>query len=108
MSLSGNFNSPLELDGEVLTATGTSDGADKGDELVSRHIAVHQGGNLARGAATTGLKWSTDPPLNADGFDFGQALAVGCETYLARNVDSLPSFKTFTWSQIVELKGKAL
>ena len=107
MPPSGNFNSPLELDGGVLTATGTSDGADEGDELVSRHIAVHQGGNLARGAATTGLKWATAPPLNADGFDFGQPLAVGCETYLARNVDSLPRFMTITWSQIVELKGKA-
>ena len=107
MPPSGNFDSPLELDGDVLTVTGSSDGADEGDELVSRHIAVHQGGNLARGAATTGLKWATAPPLNADGFDFGQALAVGCETYLARNVDSLPRFMTITWSQIVELKGKA-
>ena len=107
MPPSGNFDSPLELDGDVLTVTGSSDGADEGDELVSRHVAVHQGGNLARGAATTGLKWATAPPLNADGFDFGQALAVGCETYLARNVDSLPRFMTITWSQIVELKGKA-
>jgi hypothetical protein len=97
----------LELDGDVLTVTGSSDGADEGDELVSRHVAVHQAGNVAKGPATAGLKWTTDPPLNADGFDAGQALAVGCETYFATNVDSLPAFKTFTWSQIVEVEGKA-
>jgi hypothetical protein len=107
MPATGNFDSPLTLDGDVLTVAGSSDGADEGDELVSRHVAVHQGGNVARGPATTGLKWTTDPPLNADGFDAGQALAVGCETYFAANVDSLPAFKTFTWSQIVELEGKA-
>jgi hypothetical protein len=53
------------------------------------------------------LKWTTDPPLNADGFDVGQALAVGFETYFTTNVDSLPTFRTFTWSQIVEIEGKA-
>ena len=107
MSVSGNFDSPLTLDGDVLTVTGSSDGADEGDELVSRHVAVHQSGNVARGPANTGLKWTTDPPLTADEFEAGQALAVGCETYFATNVDSLPAFKTFTWSQIVEIKGKA-
>jgi hypothetical protein len=107
MPATGNFDSPLVLDGDVLTVTGSSDGADEGDELVSRHVAVHQGGNVAKGPATTGLKWTTDPPLNADGFDDGQALAVGYETYYATNVDSLPAFKTFTWSQIVEVEGKA-
>ena len=107
MPPSGNFDSPLQLDGDVLTVTGSSDGFDEGDELVSRHVAVHKDGNVAKGPATTGLKWTTDPPLNADGFDAGQALAVGYETYFATNVDSLPTFKTFTWSQIVEIKGKA-
>jgi hypothetical protein len=107
MGLTGNFDSPLQLDGEALTVAGSSDGADEGDELVSRHVAVHQGGNVARGPATGGLKWTTDPPLTADGFEPAQALAVGCETYFARNVDSLPTFKTFTWSQIVEVEGKA-
>jgi hypothetical protein len=107
MPPTGNFDSPLALDGDVLTVTGSSDGADEGDELVSRHVAVHQGGNVAKGPATTGLKWTTDPPLNADGFEAGQALAVGFETYFASNVDSLPTFRTFTWSQIVEVEGKA-
>jgi hypothetical protein len=107
MPATGNFDSPLTLDGGVLTVTGSSDGADEGDELVSRHVAVHQDGNVAKGPATTGLKWTTDPPLNAEGFDDGQALAVGCETYFAANVDSLPAFRTFTWSQIVEVEGDA-
>jgi hypothetical protein len=107
MSLTGNFDSPLQLDGAALTVAGSSDGADEGDELVSRHVAVHQSGNVARGPAKTGLKWTADPPLSADEFEPGQALAVGCETYFATNVDSLPTFKTFTWSQIVEIEGKA-
>jgi hypothetical protein len=107
MPATGNFDSPLALAGDGLTVAGSSDGADEGDELVSRHVAVHQAGNVAKGPATTGLKWTTDPPLTADEFEPGQALAVGCETYFAKNVDSLPTFKTFTWSQIVEVEGKA-
>jgi hypothetical protein len=107
MSVSGNFDSPLELDGDVLTVTGSSDGADAGDVLVSRYVAIHQSGNVAKGAANTALKWTADPPLAANGVGAGQALAVGCETYFAANVDSLPAFKTFTWSQIVEIEGEA-
>lgn len=107
MPPSGNFDSPLALDRDGLTVAGSSDGADEGDELVSRHVAVHQAGNVAKGAATIGQKWTTDPPLAADGLEAGQALAVGFETYFATNVDSLPTFKTFTWSQIVEIEGKA-
>jgi hypothetical protein len=107
MPATGNFDSPLQLEGAALTVAGSSDGADEGDELVSRHVAVHQDGNIAKGPATPGLKWTTDPPLTADEFEAGQALAVGCETYFATNVDSLPAFKTFTWSQIVEIEGKA-
>jgi hypothetical protein len=107
MPPTGNFDSPLALAGDGLTVTGSSDGVDDRDELVSRHVAVHQGGNVAKGPATPGLKWTTDPPLTADGFESGQALAVGCETYFTKNVDSLPAFMTFTWSQIVEIEGKA-
>jgi hypothetical protein len=104
MSLSGNFEQ-LQLDGEVLTVAGSSSGLD-GGELVSRNVAVHQDGNVVQGPANSDpLKWIADP-LVAPGFEAGEALALGCETYFDENVGDLPAFVTFTWSQIVTIAGK--
>ncbi len=105
MGLTGNFEQ-LHLDGEVLTVSGSSTGVDEG-ELVSRSVAVHQGGNVVQGPASTStLKWTADPPLAAPGFEAGEALALGVETYFAKNLADLPTFVTFTWSQIVTIAEK--
>jgi hypothetical protein len=104
MSLTGNFEQ-LQLDGEVLTVSGSSSGLDEG-ELVARNVAVHQDGNVVQGPANSDpLKWTADP-LVAPGFAAGEALALGCETYFANNLGELPTFVTFTWSQIVTIAGK--
>jgi hypothetical protein len=104
MSLSGNFEL-LQLDGEVLTVSGSSSGLD-GGELVSRNVVVHQNGNVVHGHASNDpLKWTADP-LVAPGFEAAEALALGCETYFDENVGSLPAFVTFTWSQIVTIAGR--
>jgi hypothetical protein len=105
MGLTGNFEQ-LHLDGDVLTVLGSSTGVDDG-ELVSRNVAIHQDGNVVHGPASSStLKWTVDPPLAAPGFEAGEALALGVETYFAKNLGELPTFVTFTWSQIVTIAGK--
>jgi hypothetical protein len=105
MSVSGNFES-VSLSDDGLMVSGSSSGLDEGT-LMSRHVAVHQGGHIAKGDTSLDLhKWRTDDPLDDPGFQGGEALALGCETFFTENVDGLPSFATFTWSQIVTITGK--
>jgi hypothetical protein len=105
MGLTGNFEQ-LELTDGVLSVLGSSDGLDNG-ELLSRVVAVQQGGHVTKGPTNLNtLKWAADPALAAPAFRPGEALAFGCETYFAVNHDVLPSFVTFTWSQIVTIGGK--
>jgi hypothetical protein len=107
MGLTGNFGRP-QLDGEVLTVSGTSSGLDD-CELVARNFVVHQdGAEPVHGPAPPGQKWTAEA-LPAPGFVGGgeDALAVGVETYLVnKNVEDAPTFMTFTWSQIVKIEGK--
>jgi hypothetical protein len=103
MGLTGNFEQ-VNLDGEVLTVSGSSSGLDD-CELVSRNVAVHQGGNVVHGAAPLGGKWTVDS-LAAPGFEADEALVLGCETYFDKNVESSPAFVTFTWSQTIAIAGK--
>jgi hypothetical protein len=105
MGLTGNFDSPLQLDDEGLMVSGSSEPLDDG-ELVARHVVVRQEGNIAQGEANlNSQKWEAGP-LSATGFAPGEALALGCETFLVNNGAAIPSFSTFTWSQIVEIEGK--
>jgi hypothetical protein len=104
MGLTGNFEQ-LQLADEVLTVSGSSSGLDDG-ELVARNIAVHQNGQVVKGPANNDpLKWTADP-IVAPAFEAGEALALGCETYFAKNLEELPTFVTFTWSQIVTIAGQ--
>ena len=105
MPVSGNFEA-LSLDDDGLTVSGSSSGMDNAT-LMSRHVAVHQDGHVAKGDTNDDpLKWMTDEPLDAPGFEGGQALAVGFETFFTENTDDLPAFATFTWSQIVTIEAK--
>jgi hypothetical protein len=106
MGLTGNFGS-LTLDAQgLLTVTGVSSGLD-GYELVSRDVAVHQNTFVTHGAAKNNAEstsWTTDPPLAAVEFQAGaDALALGFETYFTAENGQLPTYVTFTWSQIVTI-----
>lgn len=105
MGLSSNFDATVHIDGDELTVGGSSQGLDDG-ELVARHVALHQDGNVAQGPADENLKWAADPPLASSGFQEGNALAIGCETYFVEGAAALPTFATVTWSQIVKVEGK--
>jgi hypothetical protein len=105
MGLTGNFDSPLQLSAGRLMVSGSSDPLDDG-ELVARHVVVVQDGvDPVQGAANLNLqKWEAGP-LAAPGFEKGDALALGCETFLVHNGAAIPSFSTFTWSQNVQIEG---
>jgi hypothetical protein len=112
MSVTGNIGG-LTLDGEQLTVSGVSSGTAE-YELVSRDVAVSQNGNVTHGAAKNldaatnpdqTQQWKTDPPLAAAGFDVGEALAQGFETYFIRESLAVPTYMTFTWSQILPITG---
>jgi hypothetical protein len=105
MGFSSNFDTPLAIQGDVVNVAGSSDGLE-GGELIARHVALHQDGNVVQGAANGDLEWVADPPLDASGLTAGDALAIGSETYFIRGDATLPTFATVTWSQIVELEGK--
>jgi hypothetical protein len=105
VGLSSNFDSTVQIQGEDLNVGGSSDGLD-GGELIARHVALHQDGNVVEGPANGNLKWVTEPPLASAGFQAGDALAIGCETYFVQGDATLPTFATVTWSQIVTLEGK--
>jgi hypothetical protein len=104
MGLTGNFDSPMQLAGGRLTVSGSSEPLDDG-ELVARHVVVVQDGvDPVEGAANLNLqKWEAGP-LSAPGFEEGDALALGCETFLVNNGAAIPSFSTFTWSQNVKIE----
>ena len=71
-------------------------------ELVLRHIAFEQGGEIVHSAPSESAKdWST--VLEAPTFVAGDAYAIGIETYLIAH-DSLPVFTTFTWSESREIR----
>lgn len=102
------FSNPALEDG-VLSIGGESvtPGAKGGDvpataELVSRHIAFAQGGNVVTGEASGGSKgWSAT--LDAPGFVKGEtATAMGIEIYLDSG-DS-PRFLAFPWEQTVTVE----
>jgi hypothetical protein len=104
MSVSGNFDSPVKMVGALLEVKGSS-GAPEGDsELVSRHLALHQDGNIVHGEGNHDLNWAAKPQLSATGFEEGKALAIGSETYFTKSKAELPMFVTVSWSQIVELE----
>jgi hypothetical protein len=105
VGLSSNFDATVHIDGEELTVGGSSQGLDEG-ELVARHVALHQEGNVAQGSANGSLKWVAEPPLESSGFQEGEALAIGSETYFVQGDAGLPTFATVTWSQIVTVEGK--
>ena len=106
MGLTGNFGA-LTLHGDELTVLGSSSGL-PGCDLVARNVAVQQNGIVHQGPANLEpTSWKTDVPLAAAGFKADpalQALALGCETYFNRENDgAVPTFVTFTWSQIVSI-----
>jgi hypothetical protein len=109
MSVSGNFES-VALAGKALTVRGSSVPLDNG-ELVSRHVAVSQ----SQQPVATGTDellavddWKLEIPGGA-GFSTDEpVLAVGVETYVLTDAvtqsgDKLPSFVSFTWSQILPI-----
>ena len=106
MGLTGNFGA-LTLHGEELTVVGNSSGL-PGCDLVARNVAVHQNGIVHQGPTNLEpTSWKTDVPLAATGFKADPALAtlaLGCETYFNHDNDGfVPTFVTFTWSQIVSI-----
>jgi hypothetical protein len=108
MGLTGNFGA-LTLHGRELTVVGSSSGLPE-CELVARNVAVHQNGIVHQGPTNLELtSWKTDVPLAAAGFTADPALpavALGCETYFnPENDGAVPTFVTFTWSQIVSITG---
>ena len=104
MPVSGNFEELL-LSDDGLTVSGSSSGMENAT-LMSRHVAVHQNGHIAKGETNDDPeKWMTDDPLDAPGFEGGQALALGWETLFVENTNDLPSFVTFTWSEQVTIAG---
>jgi hypothetical protein len=105
VGFSSNFDTMVRIEGERLNVGGSSVGM-QGGEVIARHVALHQDGNVVHGPASPGLKWQAVPPLDGAGFSAGDALAIGCETYLVEADGSLPTFATVTWSQIVTLEGK--
>jgi hypothetical protein len=105
VGLSSNFDATVHIDGDELTLGGSSRGLEDG-KLVARHVALHQDGNVAQGPANASLKWAAAPPLDSSGFQEGDALAIGCETYFVEGDAALPTFATVTWSQIVKVEGK--
>ena len=105
MGLSSNFDATVHIDGDELTVGGSSRGLEDG-RLVARHVALHQDGNVALGPATAQPDWAAQPPLESAGFQEGDALAIGSETYFVEGDAALPTFATVTWSQIVTVEGK--
>jgi hypothetical protein len=105
VGLSSNFDATVHIDRDALTVGGSSQGLEDG-QLVARHVALHQDGNVAEGPASASLKWAADPPLDSAGFQEGDALAIGSETYFVQGDAALPTFATVTWSQIVKVEGK--
>jgi hypothetical protein len=109
MSVSGNFES-VALAGKGLTVSGSSVPLDNG-QLMSRHVAVSQGQQpVAKGTdeVMAADNWTLEIPGGA-GFSTDQpVLAVGVETYVitdsvTESGDKLPSFVSFTWSQILAI-----
>ena len=79
-----------------------------GVTLISRHVAVRQ---LRDGKTTAACKpanlgqnWSATPALPGDGFQLGDALAIGTDTHY-RSTDSAEAFVTVTWSEIVAIES---
>jgi hypothetical protein len=116
MGLTGNFGA-LTLDGEKLTVSGVSSSTAE-YELVSRDVAVSQNGHITHGAAPNlgppgdaatnrdqTQQWKTDQPLRAAEFEVGDALAQGFETYFIRQGVPVPTYMTFTWSQVLPITG---
>jgi len=103
VGLSSNFDATVHIDGDNLTVRGSSQGVD--GRLVARHVALHQDGNVALGPATAQPDWAAQPPLASAGFQEGDALAIGSETYFVEGDAALPTFATVTWSQIVTVEG---
>jgi hypothetical protein len=103
VGLSSNFDATVHIDGDELTVMGSSQGVD--GRLVARHVALHQDGNVALGPATAQPRWAAQPPLESAGFQEGDALAIGSETYFVEGDAALPTFATVTWSQIVTVEG---
>ena len=97
MPFNSNFDSPAQLTAAGVVVKGSSSELENG-ELVSRSVAIEQGGNLAHGPASSGARWATGPLA---GFSAGEAVVLGSETYLVRG--GQPSFATFTWAQTVTL-----
>jgi hypothetical protein len=108
MSLTGNFAS-VALAGKALTVSGNSVPLDNG-ELISRHVAVSQGQRIVKSTddQLAPDDWTVEIPGGADFAGDKSVLAVGVETYFltdgaTRAGDKLPSFVTFTWSQVLPI-----
>jgi hypothetical protein len=108
MSVSGNFERVV-LAGKALTVSGSSVPLDNG-ELMSRHVAVSQSQHVAKGTdeLLAADNWKVELPGGA-GFSTDEpVLAVGVETFaltdgVTPSGDKLPSFVSFTWSQILPI-----
>lgn len=92
-----------------------------GWSLVSRHLLLQQPARpaedevptIAHGLCDLGERWSVvDPPIDGAGFEAGDALATGTESYLRRTSPGAaariaqpqpPSLVTITWSQVIEI-----
>lgn len=100
MPLNTNFNPTVGTDGTVLHVMGSSE-VPEGTELISRHIALQQGETVAEGPATLGPSWMAHPRLSAEGFEAGDAMAIGTETHFS----GPPAlFVSVTWAEIVEIE----
>jgi hypothetical protein len=109
VSYNNNFESLTLVDG-VLDVKGTSEPEPPGVTLISRHVAVRQLRDGKTTAACTpanlGQNWSATPALPGDGFELGDALAIGTDTHY-RSTDSAEAFVTVTWSEIVAIESGA-
>jgi len=107
MSLTGNFASVV-LAGKGLTVSGNSVPLDNG-VLMSRHVAVSQGEHAVKGTDTELAvdSWKLEVQGGAAFSTHEPVLAVGVETYVldlvTRSGDKLPSFVSFTWSQMLPI-----
>lgn len=108
MGFGGNFVDDVNLSGDILEVGGSSESLD-GMCLVSRSIAVRQGGSYAVASAPGVLKWEIGLEITNElapsGFTAGPAVAIGSETHLVVAPDSAfpPAFATVTWSEPVTI-----
>jgi hypothetical protein len=85
----------VQLTGDTVQVSGTSD-PDDPDDIVDIRVILAQEGRMARGSvATVGSAWQADVP--SEGFAPGPAVAFGVETRRT-------NVTTITWAEPVEIR----